>query len=108
MKCVNCGANLVIDNSRMLKFCPYCGQEIELHEEEPQNMASAISGIAKSLLSQRAEQQRFNRDHAAEIRAEKRQERIEEQKNGFKIVFMMMGGMMVLGVIGMFAMRFMA
>ena len=68
MKCVNCGANLVIDNSRMLKYCPYCGQEIELHEEEPQNMASAISGIAKSLLSQRAEQQRFNRDHAAEIR----------------------------------------
>ena len=108
MKCVNCGANLVIDHSRMLKYCPYCGQELELHEEEPQNMASAISGIAKGLLSQRAEQQRFNRDHAAEIRAEKRQERIEEQKNSFKIVFMMMGGMMVLGLVGMIAMRFMA
>ena len=108
MKCVNCGANLVIDNSRMLKFCPYCGQEIELHEEEPQNMASAISGIAKSLLSQRAEQQRFNREHAVEIAAAKRKERLEEQKHGFKMMFMMMGGMMVLGIIGMFAMRFMA
>ena len=64
---------------------------------------AVISNI--SLLNRLAEQQRFNRDHAAEIRAEKRQERIEEQKNSFKIVFMMMGGMMVLGLIGMFVMR---
>ena len=105
MKCANCGADLKIDDSRMLKYCPYCGQEVELHKDEPQNMTAAFSQIAKSLVSQRAEQKRFNREHAAEIAAEKCREQAEERKSSIKIMGMLMGGVTVMAVICMFASR---
>ena len=105
MKCSNCGANLEMDHSRMLKFCPYCGQQVELHEEAPQNVTALFSDIAKSLLSQRAEQKRFDRDHAAEISEQKRRDKAEEQKRDMKIMGMLMGGVTAMAVIGMIVSR---
>ena len=106
MKCVNCGADLIIDNSRMLKYCPYCGQEIEMEEEAPQTMAAAVSGIAKGFLSQRAEGHRYNREHAVEIAEQKRKDRAEERAHERKTMIQLMGGLMVLMIVGLIASKF--
>lgn len=105
MKCSNCGADLKIDGSRMLKFCPYCGQEIEMEEKEPETMAGAISSIARSLLSQRAEQKRYEREHAHEIAEEKRKDRQDEQKHNMKMFFILMGGLAVIVMVLYLVMR---
>ena len=93
MKCSNCGADLKFDDSRMLKFCPYCGQEAEIQEQVPETMAGVIGSFGKTLLSQRAEQKRYEREHAREIAEEKRKTALEEKKSMMKLLPVMMGVM---------------
>ena len=99
MKCSNCGADLKYDSSRLLKFCPYCGQEVEMEEEVPETVAGVIGSFGKTLLSQRAEQKRYEREHAREIAEEKRKTAQAERKNMMKMMFGMMGGLMGMALI---------
>ncbi|MBR2822380.1 MAG: hypothetical protein IKE24_01625 [Clostridia bacterium] len=105
MKCSNCGANLKVDDSRMLKYCPYCGQEVEMEEHALDTMTGIIGTFGKSLLSQRAEQKRYEREHAHEIAQEKRKTALAEKKSMMKMLFCMMGAMMGLALIMMFVTR---
>ena len=107
MKCVNCGAELEVDKLKQVKFCPYCGAEVEIKEEEPTTMAGAISGIAKSFFAQSADKLRYNREHAAEIAERKREEKREEARQSRKMMMYMMAGLGVLMIIGVIMMRFM-
>ena len=101
MKCENCGATLQIDQLKQVKFCPYCGAEIEIEEETPTTMAGAIHGIAKSFFSQKADTIRYNREHRAEIAEEKRKEKQEEAKQSRKMMVYMMGGLLVMMTIAL-------
>ena len=105
MKCEHCGAALEVDQLKQVRFCPYCGAEIEIKEETPETMAGAIHGIAKTFFFQTADKIRYNREHAAEIAEQKRKEKEEEAKNTRKIMMCMMGGLTVLMVIMMVVMR---
>ena len=105
MKCEHCGAALEIDQLKQVRFCPYCGAEIEIKEETPETMAGAIHGIAKTFFNQTADKIRYNREHAAEIAEQKRKEKEEEAKNTRKIMMCMMGGLTVVMVIMMVVMR---
>ena len=81
LKCSNCGADLKIDDSRMLKYCPYCGREVEMDEQVPDTVMGVMRSFGKSLLSQRAEQKRYEREHASEIAEEKRKTTAPGAKN---------------------------
>lgn len=78
MKCANCGAEL--QNGDDVKFCPYCGNKVEIKEETPVTMAGAIHGIAKTYMKQQAEKERYEREHAAEIEERERQKRKEKER----------------------------
>lgn len=105
MKCEHCGAALEVDQLRQVRFCPYCGAEIEIKEEEPATMAGTIHGIAKSFFTQQADRIRYNREHAAEIAEQKRREKDEEARRSMKIMGYMMGGLMAMAVVMMVVMR---
>ena len=75
MKCENCGATLQIDELKQVKFCPYCGAEIEIEQEAPTTMAGAVHEIARSFFRQSADNIRYKREHAAEIAEQRREER---------------------------------
>ena len=96
MKCVNCGASLETDRLRQVKFCPYCGAEIEMEEETPTTLAGAVHGIAKSFFSQTADKIRYNREHAAEIAELKRKEKREEEKRALRMMAYMMAGLVAM------------
>ena len=100
-KCVNCGASLEIDQLRNVKFCPYCGAEIEIEEKTPDTMAGAVHNIAKTFFSQAADKIRYNREHAAEIAEEKRKTKREEARQSRKMMGYMMAGMGALAVVVM-------
>ena len=85
MNCEHCGAALAIDQLRQVRFCPYCGAEIEIKEETPETMAGTIHGIAKTFFNQTADKIRYNREHAAEIAEQKRKDiwdYLKEQRPG--------------------------
>ena len=105
LKCSNCGADLKIDDSRMLKYCPYCGREVEMDEQVTDTVMGVMRSFGKSLLSQRAEQKRYEREHASEIAEEKRKTAREERKHMVKMLSIMMGGMMALALVMFVAMR---
>ena len=105
MKCEHCGATLEVDQLKQVRFCPYCGAEIEIKEETPETMAGAIHGIAKTLFSQTADKIRYNREHAAEIAEQKRKDRAEEARNTRKMMLYMMGGLAVIMTIMIVAMK---
>ena len=93
MNCEHCGAALQVDQRKQVKFCPYCGAEIEIKEETPTTFAGAISGIAKGFFNQTADKIRYNREHASEIAELKRKEKEEEARRSRKMMMYMMGGM---------------
>ncbi len=93
MNCEHCGAALAIDQLKQVRFCPYCGAEIEIKEETPETVAGAIHGIAKTFFHQTADKIRYNREHAAEIAERKRKEKEEEARRSRKMMMYMMGGM---------------
>lgn len=99
MKCSNCGADLKIDHSRMLKYCPYCGQEVDMEEQVPETVTGLIGILGKTLLSQRAEQKRYEREHAHEIAEEKRKTAQAEKKNMTRMFAAMMGIMTGLALV---------
>ena len=105
MKCENCGASLEVDQLKQVRFCPYCGAQIEIKEEVPETMAGALHGIAKSYFNQAADKIRYNREHASEIAEQKRKEKDEEAKRTRKIMMCMMGGLVVVMVIMVLVMR---
>ena len=105
IKCSNCGADLKIDDSRMLKYCPYCGREVEMEEQVPDTVMGVMRSFGKSLLSQRAEQKRYEREHASEIAEEKRKTAREERKHMVKMLSIMMGGMTALALVMFVTMR---
>lgn len=105
LKCSNCGADLKIDDSRMLKYCPYCGREVEMEKEGSDTVMGVMCSFGKSLLSQRAEQKRYEREHAAEIAEEKRKTAHEERKHMVKMLSIMMGCMTGLALIMFVAMK---
>ena len=105
MNCEHCGAALEIDQLKQVRFCPYCGAEIEIREETPETMAGAIHGIAKAFFSMNADKIRYNREHAAEIAEQKRKDRAEEARNTRKMMLYMMGGLAVIMTIMIVAMK---
>ncbi len=105
MNCEHCGAALEIDQLRQVRFCPYCGAEIEIKEETPETMAGAIHGIAKTFFSQTADKIRYNREHASEIAEQKRKDREEEGRRARKMMMCMMGGLSVVMVIMVVVMK---
>ena len=105
MKCSNCGADLKIDHSRMLKYCPYCGREVEMEDQAPDTVMGVFRSFGKSLLSQRAEQKRYEREHAREIAEEKRKTDLAEKKHMMKMLLTMMGAMTGLAMIMFLFMR---
>ena len=106
MKCENCGATLETDLLKQVKFCPYCGAEIEKEEETPTTMAGAVHGIAKFFFSQNADKIRYEREHAAEIAEQKRQEKQEEDKRSRKMMVFMMAGLMVMMAVALLIQKF--
>ena len=96
MNCEHCGAALKVDQLKQVKFCPYCGAEIEIPDETPETMAGAIHGIAKSFFNQTADKIRYNREHAAEIAEQKRKDKAEEARNSRKMMVTMMS---IMGVV---------
>ena len=96
MKCEHCGAPLEIDQMKQIKFCPYCGAEIEIKEEMPASMTEVVHGIANSFFIQSAEKIRYNHEYAAEIAEQKRKARQEEKQNARKMMVYMMGGLFVM------------
>ena len=105
MKCANCGADLKIDQSRMLKYCPYCGKEVVMEEQVPETMTGVIGSLGRTLLSQRADQKRYEREHAREIAEEKRKTDLAEKKHMMKMLLTMMGAMTGLAMIMFLFMR---
>lgn len=105
MNCENCGAALAIDQLKQVRFCPYCGAEIEIKDETPDTMAGTIHGIAKAFFSQAADKIRYNREHAAEIAEQKRKDRELEARHTRKMMMYMMGGMAVVAAIMVVAMK---
>ena len=105
MKCEHCGAALEIDQLKQVRFCPYCGAEIEIKEEAPETMAGAIHGIAKAFFNQTTDKIRYNREHAAEIAEQKRKEKAEEARHARKMMMCMMGALAVVMVIMIVVMR---
>ena len=105
MKCEHCGATLKVDQLKQVRFCPYCGAEVEIEEKTPETMAGTIHGIAKALFSMTADKRRYNREHAAEIAEQKRKDRAEEAKNTRKMLLYMMGGLAVILTIMIVAMK---
>ncbi len=83
MKCPNCGADLEINKEKELRFCPYCGHKVEMKEETPTTMAGAVSGIAKDILKQKAEREKYEREHADELEARERRKQKEASRRGF-------------------------
>ena len=104
-KCANCGASLEIDQLKQVKFCPYCGAEMEMEEETPTTMAGAVHGIAKTYFNQTADKIKYNREHASEIAAAKREEKREEAKESRKMFLYMMGGMGAVATVLMIVMK---
>ena len=82
MNCEQCGATLKIDQLKQVKYCPYCGAEVDIPEETPDTMAGTIHGIAKTFFNQTADKIRYNREHASEIAEQKRKDKEEEGKRG--------------------------
>ena len=105
MNCEHCGAALEIDQLKQVRFCPYCGAEIEIREETPETMAGAIHGIAKAFFSMNADKIRYNREHAAEIAEQKRKDKEEEGRRTRKMLMCMMGGLAVIMIILIVAMK---
>ena len=93
MNCEHCGAALEIDQLRQVRYCPYCGAEIEIKEETPDTMAGTIHGIARAFFNQNADKIRYKREHAAEIAEQKRKEKEEDARRSRKMMLYMMGGM---------------
>ena len=105
MKCEHCGATLEVDQLKQVRFCPYCGAEIEIKEETPETMAGAIHGIAKTFFSQTADKIRYNREHAAEIAEQKRKDKEEEARRSRKMMMCMMGSLAAVTAIMVVVMR---
>ncbi len=105
MKCEHCGATLEIDQLKQVRFCPYCGAEIEIKEETPETVAGAIHGIAKTFFSQTADKIRYNREHAAEIAEQKRKDKEEEARRSRKMMMCMMGSLAAVTAIMVVVMR---
>ncbi len=105
MNCEHCGAALAIDQLRQVRFCPYCGAEIEIKEETPETMAGTIHGIAKTFFNQTADKIRYNREHAAEIAEQKRKEKDEEARRSRKMMLYMMGGLGAVSAVMVIVMR---
>ena len=105
MNCEQCGATLKIDQLKQVKYCPYCGAEVDIPEETPDTMAGAIHGIAKTFFNQTADKIRYNREHASEIAEQKRKEKEEEGKRSRKMMLYMMGGMSVVMAIMVVVMK---
>ena len=51
MNCEQCGATLKIDQLKQVKYCPYCGAEVDIPEETPDTIAGTIHGIAKTFFN---------------------------------------------------------
>ena len=106
MKCEHCGATLEVDQLKQVKFCPYCGAEVEIKEEEPKTFVGVIHGIAKTFFNQTADKIRYNRQHASEIAEQKRKDKELEARNSRKMMMYMMCGMGVIAVILFIVMKF--
>ena len=105
MKCEHCGATLEVDQLRQVRYCPYCGAEVEIKEETPETMTGTIHGIAKTFFNQTADKIRYNREHAAEIAEQKRKDKEEEGRRTRKMLMCMMGGLAVIMIILIVAMK---
>ncbi len=105
MNCEHCGAALEIDQLRQVRYCPYCGAEIEIKEETPDTMAGTIHGIARAFFNQNADKIRYNREHAAEIAEQKRKEKDEEARRSRKMMVYMMGGLGVVTAVMVVVMK---
>ena len=93
MKCTNCGAEL--QNGDKVKFCPYCGHQVEQTEKMPETMPGAVYGIAKGVIDEVGKQLNYARDHADEIEERKKKRERETLKQGFIILLvsvMLVGG----------------
>ena len=61
VKCQNCSANLETDSENHLKFCPYCGTEIQIDETA-------------------FDHEKFVLKHEEEVRQQKVKEKAEEDR----------------------------
>lgn len=95
MKCINCGANLESVAGTEIKFCPYCGAKFETENANPVTLAGAIHGIGQTILKQKAAREAYEREHHAEIQAEKE----KEEKKSRNTVLLMLLLMFVVPVI---------
>ena len=84
MKCTNCGAEL--QNGDKVKFCSYCGNQVEQTEKIPKTMPGAVYGIAKGIIDEVGKQLNYNRDHADEIQERKKKKEREDLKHGLWIL----------------------
>lgn len=84
MKCQNCGAEL--ETKQGLKFCPYCGHEVNMEQRMPETIPGAVYGIAKGIIDEVGKQLQYQREHAEEIEERKKQRERENLKQGLWIL----------------------
>lgn len=93
MKCPNCGA----EGSG--KFCQHCGTQMpEKAAEVPTTIAGAIHGIATSAINEVGKQLEYQREHHAELQAEKEKKEKQDRKVGW-IALACLFGMMLFGIL---------
>lgn len=64
MKCPNCGADLLIDSEKEIRYCPYCGKQIELVKAQPHILVSVIREIGKQMEAKREYNKRKEEEDA--------------------------------------------
>lgn len=84
MKCTNCGAEM--QNGDKVRFCPYCGHQVERTEKMPKTMSGAIYGIAKGVIDEASKRFDYTCIHADEIEERKKKREREALKQGFIIL----------------------
>lgn len=84
MKCTNCGAEL--QNGKDMKFCPYCGHQVEIAQQMPETIPGAIYGVAKGVIDEVGKHLDYQRTHADEIEERKKKRERETLKQGFIIL----------------------
>lgn len=98
MKCANCGAELQIDPQHEVKFCPYCGHQVEIQQEVPTTIAGAIHGIATSAIKEVGKQLEYNREHAEEIQEHQKKKERENLRQSLWILIVAV--VLIGGIIG--------
>lgn len=68
MKCPNCGADLIPVKDQEIRFCPYCGNKVDIPKYEPMNVVGAVHDIAQTYLKQKDEKQKRYEEARAKYR----------------------------------------